>query len=66
MLYTLTYPLTPHTKALWVRSVDAAQGHLIPGVKDSTLNEGWLRFKPVTSCHASSDNHVKEPTQPKT
>ena len=41
----------PHTRVLWARSVDATQNLLIPSAKYSILNEGWLKFEPVTSCH---------------
>ena len=50
------YSNTPHhTRALLARSVDATHVLLIHGAKYSTLNEGWLRFKPVTFCHTGSD-----------
>ena len=42
----------PHTKVLWARSVDETQTLLIPGAEYSTLNEVWLRFEPVTTCHS--------------
>ena len=46
MLYTLTRPLTrdPIGLEVWMRI----------GAEYSTLNEGWLRFEPVTS-HVGSD-----------
>lgn len=54
------YSNTPlHTKAYWVRSVDATYALLIPGVEYFTLNERWLRFKPAISCHAGSDTMSK-------
>ena len=37
-------------RALWARIMDATQV-LKPGAKRSTLNEVWLKFEPVTSCH---------------
>ena len=49
--YVIYSNTPPHTRALWARSVDAAHALLIHGAKYSTLNEGWLRFEPVTSCH---------------
>ena len=47
MLYTLTRPLTREPIELegWMR-IDAEY---------SSLNEGWLKFELVTSCHISSD-----------
>ena len=53
--YALYSYTPPHTRALWARSVDAAQSFPIPGVKYYTLNERWLKFEPVTSCHVGSD-----------
>ena len=52
MLYTLTRPLTrdPIGLEVWMRI----------GAEYSTLNEGWLRFEPVTS-HVGFWYHVKEP-----
>ena len=54
MWYILTCTLTP-SREPWAKSVDATQTLLIRGAKYSTLNEGWLRFEPMTSCHAGSD-----------
>ena len=43
------YSNTPsHTRALWARSVDAIHVLFVHDTKYSTLNEGWLRFEPVT------------------
>ena len=51
--YFIYFNMPPHKRTLWVRSMDAAQALVIPDAKYSTLNEGYLRFKPVTSCHVS-------------
>ena len=42
----------PNTRVVWARSVDTTHALLIPSIEYSTLNEGWLRFESVTSCHA--------------
>lgn len=47
MLYTLACPFTQERAKI----VDAAHVLLIDGAKYTTLNEEWLKFKPVTSCH---------------
>ena len=51
MLYTLTRPPTrdPIGLEVWMRI----------GAECSTLNEGWLRFEPVTSYHVGSDTMLK-------
>ena len=51
ILYTLTRPLTrePIGLEVWMRI----------GAEYSNLNEGWLRFKPVTSCHDGFWYHIK-------
>ena len=49
--YVIYSNTPPHTRALWARSVDATHVLLIHGAQYSTLNEGWLRFEPVTFCH---------------
>ena len=51
MLYTLTRLLTrkPIGLEVWMRI----------GTEYSTLNERWLRFEPVTSCHVGSDTMSK-------
>ena len=53
-VYNISWGLNQKLK-LMVRSVDATQTLLIAGTKYSTLNEGWLRFELVTSCHIDSD-----------
>ena len=63
--YVIYFNTPPHTRSLRARTIDATQALLIPGTKYSTLNEEWLRYEPVTSCHAGYQYHVKEPTQPK-
>ena len=57
MLYTLTRLIIQELIGLkvWIRI----------GAEYSTLNEGLLRFKPVTSCHVDFLYHIKEPIQPK-
>ena len=49
--YVICSNTPPHSRAIWAKSMDAAQALLISSTKYSTLNEGWLTFKPVTSCH---------------
>ena len=49
--YVIYSKMLPHTRALCAGSVDAIQALLIPGVKYLILNEGWLRFETLTSCH---------------
>ena len=49
--YVIYSNTAPHTKALWARSVDDTQALLILGVEYSNLDDEWLRFEPLTSCH---------------
>ena len=38
----------PHMKTLWAKSVDVV---LILEAEYFILNERWMRFEPMTSCH---------------
>ena len=57
--YVIYSNMPPHTRALWTRSVDATQAFFILGAEYSTLNEGWLRFKPLPLVTSTSNSMSK-------
>ena len=50
--YVIYSNTPPHIRARWASA------------EDSTLNEGWLRFELVTSCHTMSRNQFNQKLKP--